>query len=175
MPPCQGPVSEPVFREVQALHQRHTRIVLAMPPVVLLFITIRQVVFHYSWKSPPTSNGGLIFLTILLTAVYFRLITVRLVTDVNADKLIVGLRGLWPRRRIPLSAIRSAKPVDYNPLDYGGYGIRSGPGGSAYIADGTRGVQLELTDGRKLLIGSQRPADLAQKITQLPDRGGKSV
>jgi hypothetical protein len=155
-------VSQPVFHEVQRLRQWHIRIVLALPPAALIFITIRQVVFHHPWGS--TSNGGLIFLTILLTAVYFRLITVRLVTDVRSGELAVGLRGLWRHRRIPLSAIRSARPVEYNPLDYGGYGIRSGPDGLAYIADGNRGVQLELDDGDKLLIGSQRPAELARAL-----------
>jgi hypothetical protein len=158
-------VTEPVFHEVQALRQWHIRIVLALPPAALLFITVRQVVFHHPWGAHPFSDSGLIFLTILLTAVYFRLITVRLVTDVNSREIIVGLRGLWRRRRILLSAVRSAEPIEYNPLDYGGYGIRSGPRGLAYIADGNRAVQLELNDGRKLLIGSQRPADLARAIT----------
>ena len=120
-----------MFHEVQALRQWHIRIVLALPPAALFFITIRQVVFHHPWGAHPISNGGLIFLTILLLAVYLRLITVRMVTDVNASELAVGLRGLWRRRRIPLSAIRSAEPVEYNPLEYGGYGIRSGPGGLA--------------------------------------------
>jgi hypothetical protein len=158
-------VSQPVFHEVQRLRQWHIRIVLALPPAALLFITVRQVVFHHPWGAHPLSNGGLIFLTLLLTAVYLRLITVRLVTDVNSVELAVGLRGLWRRRRIPRSAIRSAIPVEYNALDYGGYGIRSGPGGLAYIADGNRAAQLELNDGRKLLIGSQRPEELARVLT----------
>lgn len=157
-------MSERVFHEVQKLRQWHIRIVLALPPAALLFLTIRQVVFHQPWGAHPISNGGLIFLTILLVAVYLRLITVRLVTDVGSGEMAIGLRGLWRRRRIPLSQIRSAKPVEYNPLDYGGYGIRSGPVGLAYIADGNRGVQVELSDGRKLLIGSQREEELARAI-----------
>lgn len=157
-------MSQPVFHEVQKLRQWHIRIVLALPPAALLFITVRQVVFHHAWGAHPISNGGLIFLTILLVGVYLRLITVRLVTDVGWGEIAVGLRGLWRRRRIPLSAIRSAKPVEYNPVDYGGYGIRSGPMGLAYIADGNRGVQVELSDGRKLLIGSQRAEELARAI-----------
>ena len=111
------------------------------------------------------SNGGLIFLTVLLVAVYFRLITVRLVTDVQADELSVGLRGLWKKRRVRCSAIRSALAVRFDPVrEYGGYGIRSGPRGQAYRAQGNRAVQIELNDGTKLLIGSQRAEDLAQKI-----------
>lgn len=158
---------EAVFHEVQALRQWHARLVLALPPAALAFITIRQVVFHHPWGHKPLSNDGLIFLTVLLIGVYFRLITVRLVTEVRSGVLSVGLRGLWRRRRVPLAIIRSAAPVRYDPAsEYGGYGIRSGARGLAYIAQGNRGVQLELQDGSKLLIGSQRPEDLAQKIMQ---------
>ena len=124
--------AEPVFHEVQALRQWHTRLVLAMPPAAILFIAVRQLVFHRPWGSPPMSNGGLIFLTVLLVAVYFRLITVRLVTDIRSGELSVGLQGLWRKRRVPLAGIRSATEVEYDPAgEYGGYGIRSGANGLA--------------------------------------------
>jgi hypothetical protein len=160
-------LSEPAFHEVQALRQWHARLFMALPPAALLFITIRQVVFHHPWGSKPLSNGGLIFLSVLLVAVYFRLVTVRLVTDVGDSELCVGLRGLWRRRRVPLSIVRAVEPVRYDPArEYGGYGIRSGPRGLAYIAYGNSAVQLELKDGSKLLIGSQHPQELAQHIRQ---------
>jgi hypothetical protein len=159
--------AEPVFHEVQALRQRHARLVLAMPPAAMLFIAIRQLVFHRPWGNPPMSNGGVIFLAVLLVAVYLRLITVRLVTDIRSGELSVGLQGLWRKRRISLTGIRSAIEVQYDPAaEYGGYGIRSSPKGQAYIASGNRGVQVELNDGRKLLIGSQRPGELARRIIE---------
>jgi hypothetical protein len=53
----------------------------------------------------------------------------------------------------------------YRPIrDYGGWGIRYGRGGKAYNVSGNRGVMLELSDGQKLLIGSQRPEELANAI-----------
>ena len=159
--------AEPDFHEVQALRQWHARLILAMPPAAMLFIAIRQLVFHHPWGNPPMSNGGVVFLTLLLVAVYIRLITVRLVTDVRSGELSVGLHGLWRRRRVSLAGIRSAIEVQYDPAaEYGGYGIRSGANGLAYIASGNRGVQVELNDGRKLLIGSQRPEQLARSIIQ---------
>jgi hypothetical protein len=69
-----------------------------------------------------------------------------------------------------LADIRSAIEVRYDPAaEYGGYGIRSGAKRLAYIASGNRGVQVELSDGRKLLIGSERPGELARSIIQLRD------
>jgi len=155
------------FHETQGLRTWHVRIVLALPPGALVFMSVRQMVFHRPWGHPPMSNGDLLFLTVLLLAVYVRLITVRLVTDVRSGALTVGLRGLWRRRRIPLGEIRTAAAVEYDPVgEYGGYGIRSGPRGAAYIASGRRAVQLELRDGQKLLVGSQRPEELAATILQ---------
>lgn len=162
-----GKHAGPDFREVQALRQWHARLVLAMPPAAILFIAVRQLVFHRPWGSPPMSNGGLVFLTVLLVGVYIRLITVRLVTDIRSGQLSVGLEGLWRKRRVALADIRSAVEVQYDPAaEYGGYGIRSGAKGLAYIASGNRGVEVELKDGRRLLVGSQRPQELARNIMQ---------
>jgi len=165
--PVAAKKQEMLFHEVQALRQWHGRIVLALPPAALLFIAIRQIVFHNPWSHPPMTNGSVIFLTVLLLAVYFRLITVRLVTDLGSAELSIGLRGLWRSRRVPLMAIHSATAVQYDPAtEFGGYGIRSSARGMAYIASGNRGVEVELIEGRKLLVGSQRADELADKITR---------
>lgn len=120
------------------------------------------------WGKPPTSDGGLIFLSVLLTAVYFRLVTIKLVTELRSEGLLVGLRGLWRRRRISLADIRSAREATYDAAaEFGGYGIRSGRRGMAYIARGNRAVELTLSNGSRFLIGSQHAAELARKITDL--------
>jgi len=163
---------EPVlFSEAQPLGRAHTRIVLAFPPGALLFMTIRQVVFHKPWGSPPMANGGLIFLTVLLTAVYFRLITVKLVTQLRPHELSVAMRGFWKRRRIPVSEIRSAELATYDAMsEFGGYGIRSGRRGTAYIARGDQAVELTLNDGNKVLLGSRKAEELLVKIEQARQR-----
>ena len=154
-----------LFHEVQSLRQWHGRIVLALPPAAVLFIAIRQLVFHLPWGHPPMTNGSVIFLTVLLLAVYIRLVTVRLVTDLFPAELSVGLRGLWRSRRVPLMSIDTATAVQYDPIkEFGGYGIRSSSRGMAYIASGNRGVELKLVEGRKILVGSQRPDELARLI-----------
>ena len=70
------------------------------------------------------------------------------------------------RRAVPIESIRSVEVVTYRPIaEYGFWGIRSGRDGErALIARGNRGVRLELTDGSKLLIGSQKPELLAAAL-----------
>jgi hypothetical protein len=48
--------------------------------------------------------------------------------------------------------------------DYGGWGIRYGSKGKAYNVSGSRGVRLELSNGKRLLIGSQRPEELSEAV-----------
>jgi hypothetical protein len=154
-----------LFHEKQAFNLAYARIALALPPLVLLVVTCRQVIWHHPWGNPPTSNGNLIFLTVLLILVYLRLTTVRLVTELRRDRLSVAMKGFLRRTRVPVANIRSAEAVEYDPVgEYRGYGVRPGPRGQAYIASGNQAVQLELRDGRKLLIGSQRARELASRI-----------
>jgi hypothetical protein len=70
------------------------------------------------------------------------------------------------RRIVSIEAVRSVEVVTYRPVaDYGFWGIRAGRDGEkALTARGNRGVRLEFTDGTRLLIGSQRPEQLAQAL-----------
>lgn len=108
------------------------------------------------------TNAGIVGWTLFLWIIYFRLITVSLITEVRNGELTVTLRGLWRGRRVPVSQISSVETIAYDPeKDYGGYGVRSIRGGTAYLANSKRGVRLSLSDGSLLVVGSQRAADLA--------------
>jgi hypothetical protein len=154
-----------LFREKQSFHLGYAKVALALPPAALVIVSCRQMIFHRPWGGPPTTNGNLLFLTILILLVYVRLITVRLVTELRPERLSVAMKGFWRRTSVALAEIRAAVSVEYDPVaEYRGYGVRSGPRGQAYIAYGCQAVQLELRDGRKLLVGSQRSQELARRI-----------
>jgi hypothetical protein len=69
------------------------------------------------------------------------------------------------RRTIPLEDIARWEARTYRPiLEYGGWGLRYSWKGLAYNVSGNRGVQLVLADGKRVLLGSQRPDELAAAI-----------
>jgi hypothetical protein len=72
------------------------------------------------------------------------------------------------RRIVPIGTVCRIEVVTYRPIaDFGFWGIGSGRDGErALTARGNRGVRLELHDGTKLLIGSQRPEALALALEQ---------
>ena len=99
----------------------------------------------------------------LLVALFHRL---ELTVTVFSDRVAIRFSPLF-RKSIPLSDVRSCETRTYRPIrEYGGWGIRRGRRGWAYTVRGKRGVELTLADGRSLLLGSQRPEELAAAIRE---------
>jgi len=95
--------------------------------------------------------------------VFFR--SLKLVTELRDDHVYLRYFPIY-RRRILYKDIKSVCARQYRPIvEYGGWGIRWSPAnGMAYNVSGNMGVQLELTNGKRLLIGSQRADELEGAI-----------
>lgn len=106
---------------------------------------------------------GLIVPSVLVAGV------LRMTTEVTPAQLCVWFGWLPTYRKVVLiSEIAALEVVRYRPIrECGGWGIRNGPEGERVLsARGDRGVRLLLRDGTRLLIGSQRPDDLARALEQ---------
>ena len=157
--------ASPVFREVQRFPLRRIAVALASPPCFMLGLLIWQVALGHTWGKHPMSNADVIGWTVFLWLVYLRLITVRLVTEVRPGQLSIAMRGLWRLRRVPLNGVQALETITHDiARDYGGFGIRSTRNGKAYVASGGRGVRITLASGEKLVVGSERPEELAAAI-----------
>jgi len=155
----------PLFHEEQAFRQHKVLFLLAILPAGFLIVSIWQVALGHPLGTHPLSNGNVIGWTGFLWLLYLRLITLKLVTNVEAARLTVSIGGLWSVRKISLAQIRNVEVVTYDPaIDYGGYGIRLARKGRAYIAAGNQGVRLTPAKGMKVLVGSQRPQELFKAI-----------
>jgi hypothetical protein len=87
---------------------------------------------------------------------------------VDEEQILVRFRPFHLRgRRIPLEQVAEAYARTYSPInEYGGWGIRLCGDSMAYNAYGNEGVQLVLTDGRRILIGSQKSQELAAALAR---------
>lgn len=99
----------------------------------------------------------------LALPVFFR--SLKLVTEVHEDHVHIRYFPLHSRT-IFFSEMKSAAARTYRPIvEYGGWGIRWSPtNGMAYNVSGNKGVQLELTSGKRVLIGSQRADELERAL-----------
>jgi hypothetical protein len=162
-----------IFREVQTFSStlRWLLVILMAVSFAIFAIALWETV-----TNPETTNAlvptllSIFAMAIPIAAVALIFVT-RLETEVRTDALYVRLYPLHIRYRIfaPRDLAehysRTYKPI----REYGGWGIRcSFTGkGRAYNISGNQGVQLVLTNGRKLLIGSQKPDELAAAIDKM--------
>lgn len=162
------------YFERQQFRQRWLWAVLLgtiLPALALLgYGAWRQLVRHQPFGNQPMSDRGLgvftIFMSLVLAGVLLLLWRMRLDIRVTDDTLVLDFIPMR-RKRIPLREIVEARARTYDALlEYGGWGIHYGfMNGWAYNVSGRDGVQLVLADGRKLLVGSQRAAELERALT----------
>ena len=142
---------------------------LAVPLAIFGYGLVQQLVLKKPFGDRPTSDASLIITagSILVLAVGISVLfyKMKLVTKLDSGHLHILFSPL-KRRDIPLSDIAHWAACTYNPIrDYGGWGIKVGRRGWAYNVSGNRGVELQLANGKRLLIGSQRSEELAGAIT----------
>ena len=159
-----------LFSEVQRFS-----LLLVMPLVILFLVAIAlegHMVFRPvletedpwpTWALPVSIAG--ITINVLVTVI---LIFARLQTRLSESSLYMRFFPFhFSYRKIDFDTIATVYARSYQPLgEFGGWGIRWTPHGRAYSVSGNRGVQLELKDGKNILIGSQRADELASLLQE---------
>lgn len=159
---------EVLYREVQRPRMWWVWLAIVVAPLLAWWAFIQQVVLGEPWGDEPASDLAVwaLFLGFGLAWPALFLVWLRLLTEVTADEVRVRLRPFnfgWVR--FPIGEIESAEARRYRPVrEYLGWGIRWGPSGRAYNLNGNEGVQLVLTSGRRVLIGSERAGELESAI-----------
>ncbi|MEN8150101.1 MAG: DUF6141 family protein [Planctomycetota bacterium] len=157
---------EPAFHEEQRLTQWWIRLIAVLMAALGWWAFVAQIVIGEPWGTNPAPDWAIwLILVFIGLALPGLLLFAKLV--VTVDKECVRIRWIpFARRTLPLADIESAETRTYRPLlEYGGWGVRfSFRHGTAWNASGDRGVQLVLTTGKRLLIGSQRPEELEAAI-----------
>ena len=171
------PADPPRFREVQRFTQVWLWALLLPatlgPAALLLYGMIQQLAFGRPWGNKPMSDAALwIFgpaMIALCLGVLILLAASRLITEVRDGGLFIRFVPFHLCfHRIPLDNVTDCRTVTYRPIaEYGGWGIRLTLKGKAYNVRGHRGVRLDFTNNRHLLIGSQRPEELEAAILEL--------
>jgi len=102
----------------------------------------------------------------VLAAVFALFVFARLETEVRGDAVYVHFHGLWPTRHIGLDDIAGYAPMRYTMWDSGGWGVHLGLAGMTYNVSGNDGVRFRLRNGSGVLVGTQRPGELAAAVAK---------
>jgi hypothetical protein len=82
----------------------------------------------------------------------------------------------WAWHSQPWTDIEQAYVRAYDPLsEYGGWGLKGTRYNRAFNISGDQGLQLVLHDGNRLLLGTQRPTEITQALSQLHVPGLNTV
>ncbi|RTQ50280.1 hypothetical protein EJV47_11680 [Hymenobacter gummosus] len=153
----------PVFTEQQRFLRHWWGLLLlalipALLPAIIAGVDGPRAVGAEAWVAP------LVALALLGLVLSIRL-------DVRLDATGAHYR-LWPlqlaERQQPWAEISRAYVRSYDPLgEYGGWGLKGTRRNRVLNVAGSEGIQLELLDGRRLLLGTQRPEEARRALAQL--------
>jgi hypothetical protein len=140
------------FEEKQRLRQWWIFIGL-VPVAVILLVEFNRT--EWNWM-----DMGFGVVPILLTLVL--LFSIQLKTYITQEGVALTLFPFILRKRMfRWEDIDKAYVRTYQPLkEYGGWGLKGTSKNRAYNMSGKEGLQLELKDGRRVLIGTRKPADI---------------
>lgn len=138
---------------------------LVIVPVGVMFLLLTYLYSFQIGGRPMTVGSYFIavgILCLLLILMY------RLQTEVSDTRIVVRFGLGLIRRSIPVDAIQSVEVVTNK--WYYGWGIRMIPNGWLYNVSGMKGIELRLTSGRVVRIGSAKPEELARAVAQASSR-----
>jgi len=156
-----------IYREVQRFRQVWLWAVVLAISGLQCYALVEQLLFNRPFGDNPMQDIPLIIYWVIFgIGLPMLLFFSKLITEVCDDGIYIRFSPFhWIFRRIAFTEIRQCEARTYHPIrDYGGWGIRVRCKGKAYNVSGNRGVQIELINGDRLLIGSGRAEELGRTI-----------
>lgn len=157
-------MEEPLFEESQKFNQWW---------MILFFIFFNFFVLSSIFNLFSNDTFGenrivaIIFALIILLVDYL-LLSMKLNTKIYKEYILIKFFPFIRNKKIYFSEIESFEIRKYNPIrEYGGWGYRIGIFGKgiAYNIKGNMGLQLIYKNKKKLLIGTQKPEELKQVLS----------
>ena len=159
------------FSESQRFRQWWIWLIIIGLNAFLVLSLVLQLFFEIQVGNNPASNTELIIIGVLSLLLVLLFVSMRLHTEVREDGVYFRFAPFHRRfRALPWPKIDRLYVRKYRPIgEYGGWGLRFGLGGRgmAYNVQGNQGLQLICKDGKRILIGTQKPEELERCLKEL--------
>jgi hypothetical protein len=159
------------FKEEQKFTQVWIWMLLLAVSGIWIWQLIQQVFMGIPFGNNASSDLIVILTGLfpLLTIILFRFLTLE--TIINEEGVSYRFRPFQHKHKvIKAEDILRFEVKKYSPLkDYGGWGIRYGSAknGRAYNVSGNQGVLFEFKNGKKFLLGTQKPSEIRSALERL--------
>jgi len=160
------------FQETQKMRQIWIWVLLFATFGLWMWAFVQQVVLGQPFGNRPASDTGLVLIGLVVFVPLILITRIKLITEVRQDGIYYRMTFFMPRfKHILPSQIKSFEVRPYKPVsEYGGWGYRTAfnkKKGSALSMSGKTGLQIELTNGKKLLLGTQKPEEFITAVKKI--------
>ncbi|MFC1940694.1 DUF6141 family protein [Chloroflexota bacterium] len=156
-----------LYHEIQHFRQIWLWILILSISAISLWGMIQQLFLGKPFGNNPAPDTMLIIIVFIFGLGFpYIFYKMNLTTEVRSDGIHYRFFPFhFSFHKIKFEDLFKYEVQTYNPIrDYGGWGIRWGSKGKAYNVSGSRGVYLEFSNGKQLLIGSQKPEELVEAL-----------
>ena len=160
-----------LFEEVQKQNQKWIWFLVISLNITLIIAFIQQQIFGLQFGNYEMPVWVYLIMFAILGTLFFFLIGSNLHTRITANAITFRFAPFHGKDvSINKEEISDCYVRIYRPMaEYGGWGMRTafnGKNGKAYNVSGKIGIQLELKDGRRILIGTRKYKEAEAAVNQ---------
>ncbi len=150
------------FKEEQRFTQWWLWLILIPIGILPVVGIVQQVILGEEFGDNPMSDLGLILFAVFIFALLGLFVIMRLKTEIDQTEIRMSFIP-FVKKRIKWTEIKEAEVVNYGFV--GGWGIRlSFKYGTVYNIKGNKGLAIELRNGKRFVIGTQRESELTKIV-----------
>jgi len=152
------------FKEVQKITQWWLWLLLIVLALIPVYGIYRQIFQGEVFGDKPMSDSGLIVSAIIPFGILVLFWFSKLQTQININEIQIKFIP-FITKKIEWKEVKSAQVISYG---FVGYGIRLFTKyGTVYNTKGNKGLALELKNGKKLLLGTQKMEELTKVVQEI--------
>ena len=150
------------FKEEQKFTQWWVWLILIGIALIPVYGIYKQIFQGEVFGDKPMSNLGLIAFVIFMLLFLLLFLLFKLTTEINTKEIKIQFFPLV-NKVVEWKDVKSAQVLNYGFV--GGWGIRLFTKyGTVYNIKGNKGLALELKNGKKLLVGTQKMEELYEIV-----------
>ena len=153
------------FKERQKFTKWWIWLILIGLGAIAVYGVIQQILLDIDFGNKPISNIGMIIFTFFVFGFMYFNWYMTLITEITNEG--IKMRFIpFVKKEINWNDLKSVKIVNYG---FVGYGIRlRSKYGTIYNINGNKGLAIELSNGKKFVIGTQKEMELKNVIGKMP-------
>lgn len=156
------------FKEEQKFTQWWIWLLLILIGIIPVIAIYKQIIRKETFGAQPISDLGLIIFSILIFLLFGLFVLMKLKTKID-EKEIQMHYFPFVKKRSKWTEIKKAEVINYGFV--GGWGIRLWTKfGTVYNVKGNEGLAIELRNGKKFLIGTQKENELKEIVKKVREQ-----